>query len=281
MKRFMIVLCVAAAVVGLAVSSVANAAIKLNAEFPTIVKGGLSYDKSGHNVVVAGSAFWDAIEVDNYLGQGESQGVDGNFAFYAVCTYNDSQGALAFAMANPNTPLDLEIRIHGMGFDTSSPRDGVVEFRDNFTFNIDNNVGGDPLNDVGFPVTFAQLAAVGYVDLAPYYQAYYGGPLFEHVWADIALGDTAGVPIGQVALSVVFKNYSYSGDAIPLRNGDVEANVVAGNLWTNWTTNEYGSGSYNQSGARVATPEPASMAVWGLLGLIVAGCGLWRRRRTA
>jgi hypothetical protein len=28
-------------------------------------------------------------------------------------------------------------------------------------------------------------------------------------------------------------------------------------------------------------PEPATIIVWSLLGLIVAGCGLWRRRRTA
>ncbi|MHB8974523.1 MAG: hypothetical protein ACYC3X_29330 [Pirellulaceae bacterium] len=30
-----------------------------------------------------------------------------------------------------------------------------------------------------------------------------------------------------------------------------------------------------------AVPEPASMAVWGLLGLVVAGCGMWRRKRAA
>ena len=53
MKRFVILLCVAA-VVGLAVSSDANAAIQLHAEFPTIVNGGLSYDQSGDNVVVSG-----------------------------------------------------------------------------------------------------------------------------------------------------------------------------------------------------------------------------------
>jgi hypothetical protein len=254
----MIVLCVAA-VVGLAFGSVANAEL-LEAKFPTIISGGLSYDASGDNVVVSTSAFSQAIKNDHYyLGTGSS---DGNFAFYARCTYDDTtQNAFGYASTHPNTPLNLEIRTHGVKFDING--DGLSDFTESLTFDIVTNVG--------FPVTFAEVGAHGYTDLTSYVNTYYE----EHgytarvngAWFDIALG--GDVPTGQVAFSFVVDGYTYPG------LGDVEATVVPGDLWGATST-------LQPSGARInPVPEPCTLAVWSLFGGIGVAGGWLRRRKTA
>lgn len=79
-------------------------------------------------------------------------------------------------------------------------------------------------------------------------------------------------------------NYSYISDPAPY--GAIY-NFVAADVgdWTyteTWTNNAQGVNESITSTVNFKViPEPASVAVWGLLGLVVAGCGLWRRKRAA
>ncbi len=257
MKRSVITLCAAVAV-SLAISSVANAAI-LTADFTSIVDGAFSYDYTGANVVKSGNAFYDTVEVKDYLGQGESQNLSGNFAFYAVCNYTDN-GALAYAKANPSAPLSLEVRINGFTFS----KVGGGTYTDNFTLDL--------VHGVGIPVTFAELATPGYADLTTYFTNYLGAKKLPDgfaVYVDLALGAASGVPDGQVALSIIMKNYLYTGGSFVGTTTDIEATYATSGA----------SALQSTSGAKVVTPEPCTILVWSLLGLAAAGFGAWRRRR--
>ena len=232
---------------------------KMNAEFTDVIRGALSYDATGANVVVPGNAFYDMLKSSSTsepLGVMSGGSVlTGNFAFYGVCHYEDTQGLLTWAMANATTPLGLELRTHGVQFDTSG--NGETDFIDNFTLDVTSNVG--------FPVSFAELAADGYTDLT-YGQ---GG---TRVWLDIALNQP-GMASDEVAISLIMDNYLYGGGAAELQGATafVNAEVVPDDLWSaTWNT--------NLSGIRinpVSVPEPSTLILLGLGGL----CLLFRKRK--
>ena len=234
-----------------------------NVEFPSIIRGALSYDASGGNVVLPSNAFFDlfAGPSDEPLGvmTGGST-LQGNFAFYGVCNYSDTQGVLAWAMSHPTVPLGLEVRTHGLQFDTSG--DGLTDFTDSFTLDITTNVG--------FPVSFGELAADGYTDLTSGY-----GDV--RVWFDIAIAlegaPQPGLNLGEVAISIIMDGFVYTGGTEELQ-GDVLVNavVVPGNLW---------SATFNQnlSGIRTAVTVPVPGAIL-LGGIGVSLVGWLRRRRT-
>jgi hypothetical protein len=232
----------------LVLSGVAQA--KLNAEFPSIIRGALSYNATGGNIIEAGNAVYDLFKGPSDEPLGVMSGgvvLQGNFAFYGVCTYDDSEGALAWAMSHPLLPLGLEVRAHGLQFDTDN--DQTSNFSDCFTLDISNNVG--------FPVSFAELADDGYTDLT------YGQGNMR-VWFDIALGDEQpGLNEGEVAISIIMDGFMYNGDADPMegKTAFVNAIVVPGDLGCD-------SFETNLSGIRIV-PEPATIAILSLGGLLL------------
>ena len=254
MKRFMLVLLGVCAVSISVLAAPVQGAIWQKVPFTHLQGGAISYDATGDNVVVAGTAFYDAIHAPGSSlgtqlvgGDGINKEVAGNFAMYGVFTYTDTDNVWGWAMAHPNTTLALEVRAWGVGLDVTG--DGKSDLTEHFTLDAKDMPGVDYLT-----ATFAELAGWGYTEVAP------------NVWLDIAVidGSTA-------ALSVVMDGYTEAG--LP----DMNARLLdgEGGLIQYWPPHTPGSGLYV-----AAVPEPASLIVWSLFGAVGVAFG-WRRRRAA
>lgn len=208
--------------------------------FTQVHGGAVSYDASGDNIAVAGTAFHDALIAGGYLGlqqiggDGINNPVVGNLGVYGLFSYEDPNNVLAWAMANPNLPLALEFRAWGVSLDFDG--DGDEDFRESFTLDAKDMPGVSYLT-----TTFAELAGWGYAEVAP------------GVFVDIALSENQP---GFAAMSVVIDGFTHAWP-------DIDATVLPGEL------QGYTSGITPGSGVRVgAIPEPATFAIWVLLGIL-------------
>ncbi len=207
-------------------------------DFTCLASGAVSFDASGDNVVVAGSAFYSKIRSDGFLGtqlnggDGINDEVVGNFAMYGVFSYDDSDSVLPWLTANANTLMAYEFRAWGVKMDFNG--DNVADMTESFTLNATGMPGVDYLQ-----ATFAEMGQWGYTELAP------------GVFVDIAiLGDCA-------ALSVVIDGFTHTGWT------DFNAYLLTSML-------QGPSQNTPGSGVRVmAIPEPATMAILCLGGLLI------------
>jgi hypothetical protein len=217
--------------------------------------GAFSYDASGDNVVVSGSAFYNAITSGGYLGtqivggDGIDDPVYGNFAVYGVFSYTDNAGVLGWLTANPNTPVAIEIRAWGLRFTHGGG--------DNWTLDAKDMAGTEYLS-----ATFAELGQWGYTDIAD----------AETVWLDLALMPTSATT-GYVAMSVVMEDFVLHGGAFPDFSDTLLPGVLQG----------YTPGVTPGSGIRVAQ-LPVVVPVPGAALLAALGVGVvcrFSRRRAA
>lgn len=253
MKKLTAISIVAAMVLGL-IAPVQGAVLTScqSVVFDSLAHGAFSYDASGDNVVVAGTAFYDAIRADGYLGtqlvgnDGNNVEVAGNFAMYGVFHYVASDDVISWLASNINNLLAFEVRAWGVNVDLNG--DNISDLTENFTL----DAKGMP----GFlTATLPELAAWGYTELAP------------GIWADIAVGPNNN---NYAALSIVIDGFTTDNW------GDVDATLLAGDL------QGYTAGQTPGSGVRMAAlPEPTAVLVWSALGVLAVAAGCWRRRKAA
>jgi len=228
-----------------------------NVGFDTLWDGAISYDDNGGNVVVPGTAFYDKVHYDPYLG---TPTAPGNIGVYGVVEYSDPHNVLGWAASHPTTPFGLEFRlqIDVPAFDTDA--DLNADFSDHFKL-VGTDVGVAALT-----TTFAELAAPGYVELIP-----------NIVWMDLAL-DSTNYP-GKAAFALVlngFQNTSgWTLDNSGMLNGLVVPSSTGVPLGGPVPNNLVGSGLL----VGHAIPEPMTMAClfMGVTGL----AGYIRKRRMA
>jgi hypothetical protein len=234
-------LCLTAVILCLAGTAMATATAWQQIDFTCLASGAVSFDASGDNVVVAGSAFYNKITSDKVLGTqlNGGDGIDvevaGNFAMYGVFSYSDSTSVLPWLMANANTLMAYEFRAWGVKMDFNG--DNISDLTENFTLNATGMPGVDYLK-----ATFGQMSQWGYTELAP------------GVFVDIAVVNSSCA-----ALSVVIDGFTHAGWT------DFNANLLMSLPLQGPSSNTPGSG------VRVmAIPEPATMSILalGALGLI-------------
>ena len=219
--------------------------------FDSLSHGAVSYDKSGANIVTAGTAFHDTLTGDGYLGvqivggDGIDRAVEGNFGVYGVFNYTDTDNVLGWATANPDTLLAIEVRARGLQLDVGG--DGVADLADNYKLNADD------VPETYLTATFNELATWGYTEIA-------GG-----VWLDIALSDSHP---GMAAMSVVIEDFVLHPE---LDLDSLEADLLAGALGGPVP------GNYVGSGIRVAPVPVPGAVLLGILGLSAA-CPFCRRK---
>jgi hypothetical protein len=204
-------------------------------DFTNIYGGAVSYDASGDNVVVAGTAFYEKIRSDGYLGTqlNGGDGIDlevaGNFAMYVTVHYSDAANVLGQVLSNANTMMAYEFRTWGVNLDFNN--DGKSDYTESFTLNATDMPGVDYLK-----ATYSEIDKWGYTQIAP------------GVWMDLAL-DTAN---NNAALSIVINGFTGKW-------GDVNALALPGAL------QGYTPGVTPGSGIRVMEiPEPATMSILAL-----------------
>jgi hypothetical protein len=220
---------------------------KYQIDLNTIIDGAVCYDSSGGNVVVSGTAFYEAIDNGGYLGtqliggDGEGTEVAGNLAVYGLFTYTDASNFLSWGAANSTASLGLEIVANELLIDADL--DGDCDLTDRYVLDA-----GDTAADY-LTATFAELAQWGYTEIA------------EGIWADIAVGGE--VPAGQIAVSVVIENYTNENWA--------DAGITALNAdFLAATLGEGTPGVRRDSGITVTViPEPATLALLTLGGLFL------------
>ena len=213
----------------------------------SVITGAVSYDASGDNVVVAGSAFTigmgSTLSTQKIGGDGINNPVTGNFAVYAVFNYTDNAGVLAWAQANADTPLAIEVLAHTLSFDFNN--DSLSDYDDYFAL--------DGRDIPGYlTATFNELGAWGCTEIA------------DGIWMDIAVA-AASATNGQVAISVIFENMDFG-------SSDLNATILSGGL-----DGEI-PGQWRASSFRVAAvPVPGAVLLAGI-GFSAAG-GCLRRRK--
>lgn len=239
-------------VVLLAFTAMASADSWKMVTFDSILGGAVSYDASGDNVVVSGTAFHTALTAGGFLGtqvvggDGINVSVAGNFGVYGVFHYVDNDNVLGWAQANANTPLDIEVRAMNVQFDIDG--DGSSDFEDFYKLAAVDMPGVDYLD-----ATFSELATWGYTELAP------------GVWMDIALSNDYP---GLVAMSIVIDGFSLHGS-----DQDLHATILSGSLGGPV------AGQYVGSGIRVAAVPVPGAVLLGVLGLSAA-CPFCRRKKS-
>jgi len=167
--------------------------------FDRVIGGALSYDATGDDVVGnASSAFRTAmgstLSVQKIGGDGVSNPVSGNFAFFGAFKYTDNDNVFGWAQSIPNTTLAIEIGAHTLNFDNDMSTYFALDARD--------MVGTDYLT-----ATFAELGAWGCTEIG------------KDIWMDIAVDTTNKV----VAISVVIDGFNLGG-------ADLDTAVLAGAL---------------------------------------------------
>jgi len=231
-------LCLAAVI--LCLCAAVQATTWQQVDFTCLASGAVSFDASGDNVVVPGTAFYNKIRSDGFLGtqlnggDGINVEVAGNFAMYGVFSYNDSDSVLPWLMANTNTLMAYEFRAWGVKMDFNG--DNIADMTENFTLNAVDIPGIDYLK-----ATFAQMSQWGYTELAP------------GIFVDIAISGSCA------ALSVVIDGFTHTG-------------------WTDFNayllTSVLQGPSQNTpgSGVRVmAIPEPMTICLLGFGALSLFG----------
>lgn len=216
--------------------------------FDKLLKGAVSYHAGGDNVVVSGTAFYNAIGSDSYLGtqliggDGIDLEVAGNFGVYGVFEYTDNDSVLGWAATNADTLLAIEIRARDLQFDTDG--DGGMDFVDNYKLDAAD------VAETWLTATFAELGEWGYTEIA------------DGVWMDIAVDSGNGV----AALSIVIEDFTLHGGA-----SNLEAALLAGDLGGPVP------GHYVGSGIRIAPVPVPGAVLLGFLGLGTA-CRFLRRK---
>lgn len=222
------------------------------ATLDSVLGGGMSYDASGDNVVVDGSAFKTAISAagnpvstQEVGGDGINNPVTGNFAFFGVFTYTDGDGLLDWATAHPDTPFAMELGAHTLSFDFNG--DGTSDYDEYFALDARDMDDTDYLK-----ASFAELADWGCTEIA------------EGYWMDIWLGEVQSESV--IAISVIIENFD-----LGIGNNDLQAALLPGLLNQN-----YDPSVWRESAFAIA-PIPAPGAIF-LAGLGVSLVGVLRRK---
>jgi len=233
-------------------------AVPLSIGFTEVYFGGLSYDAGGANVVTPGTAFYEAVNTNDFLGfqliggDGIDNPVVGNFAIYAELAYSDPDGTLAWAMANPDQEYSLEMRLYWLGtlmtgmYGAGDPVANPV-----FTgLTLDAN--DIPASDL--VASFGEIDEWGYTELA------------TNIWVDFAF-DEANYP-GLMAISVVMQDYPFPAEIASV-NGYFNASLNSPILLDSQRSGVVGA----------PVPEPVSIVMLGMLGAGMFGARKLRRLR--
>ena len=234
MKKLVLMCAVLAiAVVGvMSPMAVASETRAPDVELLTVLCGAVSYDMSGGDIV-ASSKF--ATSNASYF---DTTGISGNFGVFGVFTYSDATSMITWAMSNPAQLVDIDIVANDLHLDGNG--DCVADITDRFVLDSED------FGIANFAVSFAELAATGYTQLA------------SNIWLDISVIDD-----DTVAMSLIVDGF-FNQNWVDYGITNIDASILCGTLGEGIAGHRRDSGVW-----LTAVPEPATMALLCLGGLML------------